>query len=60
LRRPIPRSAPCLRPPPANAGNWAILFSHPADFTPVCTTEIGRMAIKYKNFEAKGVKVRRG
>ncbi|KIZ04081.1 hypothetical protein MNEG_3882 [Monoraphidium neglectum] len=42
---------------PGRARKWAILFSHPADFTPVCTTEIGRMAIKYKNFEAKGVKV---
>ncbi len=38
-------------------GKWAILFSHPADFTPVCTTEIGRMALKYDYLASKGVKV---
>lgn len=38
-------------------GSWAILFSHPADFTPVCTTEIGRLALKYKDLQKKGVKL---
>ncbi|KAK9856833.1 hypothetical protein WJX84_011901 [Apatococcus fuscideae] len=38
-------------------GHWAILFSHPADFTPVCTTEIGRLALKYATLQEKGVKL---
>jgi 1-Cys peroxiredoxin 6 len=38
-------------------GKWAILFSHPADFTPVCTTEIGRLALKYDQLEAMDVKI---
>jgi 1-Cys peroxiredoxin 6 len=38
-------------------GKWAILFSHPADFTPVCTTEIGRLALKYDQLTELDVKV---
>ena len=36
---------------------WGILFSHPADYTPVCTTELGKTAMLRDEFEKRNVKV---
>jgi len=37
--------------------NWAVLFSHPKDFTPVCTTELGAVANLESDFAKRGAKV---
>ncbi|MBU3743445.1 MAG: peroxiredoxin, partial [Sediminibacterium sp.] len=37
--------------------SWGVLFSHPADYTPVCTTELGRTAALKEEFEKRNVKV---
>jgi alkyl hydroperoxide reductase subunit AhpC len=36
---------------------WGVLFSHPADYTPVCTTELGRTALLSEEFATRNVKV---
>ncbi len=37
--------------------NWGILFSHPADYTPVCTTELGKTALLKNEFDKRNIKV---
>jgi len=38
-------------------GKWAVLYSHPSDYTPVCTTELGRTAQLKSEFDKRNVKV---
>jgi alkyl hydroperoxide reductase subunit AhpC len=38
-------------------GSWGVMFSHPKDFTPVCTTELGYMARIKNEFDTRGVKI---
>jgi peroxiredoxin 2/4 len=40
-----------------NKGSWVILFSHPADFTPVCTTEMSGFALEEENFSKLNTKL---
>ena len=40
-----------------NKGNWVVLFSHPADFTPVCTTEMSAFALNKDFFDAHNTKL---
>lgn len=37
--------------------DWGILFSHPADYTPVCTTELGRMSQLHEEFKKRNTKI---
>jgi alkyl hydroperoxide reductase subunit AhpC len=49
LFRTVTMNAVCCR--------WCVLISHPSDFTPVCTTEVGRIAEEASEFFRRGVKL---
>jgi peroxiredoxin 2/4 len=40
-----------------NKGSWVVLFSHPADFTPVCTTEMSGFAVRHNEFKELNTKL---
>ncbi|SHE78200.1 1-Cys peroxiredoxin [Mariniphaga anaerophila] len=40
-----------------NKGSWVVMFSHPADFTPVCTTEMSGFAVRHNEFKELGAKL---
>lgn len=40
-----------------NSSRYVVIFSHPADFTPVCTTELGKIAVYSPEFEKRNVKL---
>lgn len=40
-----------------NKGNWVVMFSHPADFTPVCTTEMSGFAVRHNEFKEMNTKL---
>jgi thioredoxin-dependent peroxiredoxin len=39
------------------ASSWCLFVSHPRDFTPVCTTELGQLALLQRDFDERGVKI---
>src|ERR1044071_6842341 len=69
VQRPMPRindPAPQFTTPNTTQGafslsdlkdKWVILFSHPADFTPVCTTEFIEFAKRYEDFKKRNVEI---